>query len=513
MKPFLSIFLPLLVAYATALLWCTDRWNAPTQYFAHCWLVPFVGAFAVWSRRKTWQTQPRATDLRGLWLLVPGLMLHFAGAALMIDSWSASSIALTLPGAAWLALGTKRLRGLWPALLLVLFAIPMPIYVEGRMAFVLKEIAVEGGSWLANLVGADIVRDGDRLLPQGIEGSLFVADACGGLRSLLAMLTLAYCLVFFTGPPSFARRTLLLLVAAPLAVAANVTRIAALCILARWFGVPFAEGTGHTIANVVEWAALLLTMVSVDGLLARRLSTPGNASPPATAELAAAMPTATSLRGPAIVLWLLSVPLLWLSCYRPFSDRSGRAEQIPASIAGYHLEPRTAAQQQVFEKQLPRYRELLGTGDFVWRSYRNSEKHLLKVVALFHDTNWKSVHPPRICIEGSDMVIEQDDLVGAPWLDEAVGSRTVASRIVAKQRSNGWRFVTLSMFGTESWASGDYWDFTMHHLPRALLRQNESGFLLRVESPIYAGEDLSQAQERCREFLAQLVPAARKLVR
>tara|TARA_R110002072_G_scaffold87129_8_gene196749 strand:+ start:12279 stop:13820 length:1542 start_codon:yes stop_codon:yes gene_type:complete len=513
MKPFLCVFLPLLLAYVTALQWCVDRWNAPTEYFAHCWLVPLVGALVVWLRRKSWQTRPRATDLRGLWLLVPGLMMHFAGAALMIDSWSASSIVLTLPGAALLALGAARLRGLWPVLLLVLFAIPMPIYVEGRMAFVLKEIAVEGGSWLANLVGADIVRDGDRLLPRGIDGSLYVAEACGGLRSLLAMLTLAYCLVFFTGPPSVARRVLLLLVAAPLAVAANVARIAALCLLARGFGVPFAEGTGHTVANVVEWAALLLTMVSVDGLLARRLGKSAAAIEVPGAAVVPETTVATSLRGPAIVLWLLAGPLLWLSCYRPFSDRSGRAEQIPTSIAGYTMQPRTTEQQQDFVEHLPRYHELLGTKDFVWRRYVNSEKYAIQVVALFHDTNWKSVHPPRICIEGSDMMIVRDDLVAAPWLDQDVGGRAVASRIVAERRSNRWRYVTLSMFGTESWASGDYWDFTMHHLPRALLRQNESGYLLRVESLLYKGENVAQAEARCREFLQQLLPIARKLLR
>jgi exosortase len=513
MKPLLCVFLPLLCAYATALLWCFDRWNAPTQYFAHCWLVPFVGALVVWLRRKTWQLRPRETDLRGLWLLVPGLLMHFAGAALMIDSWSASSLALTLPGAAWLALGAKRLRGMWPVLVLILFAIPMPIYVEGRLAFVLKEIAVGGGSWLANLVGADVVRNGDRLLPQGVEGSLFVAEACGGLRSLLAMLTIAYCLVFFTGPPSSLRRGVLLLVAAPLAVAANVTRIAALCLMARWFGVPFAEGTGHSVANVVEWAALLVTMVFADGLLVRWLVKSSPEVPAAIESVDSAVPSSTSLRGPAIACWLLAGPLLWLSCYRPFSDRAGRAEQIPAIIAGYQMQPRSEAQQKSFEKSLPRWRELLGTGDFVWRRYRDSSKHMINVVALFHDTNWKSVHPPRICIEGSNMIIEQDDFVEASWLNEAGDSHAITSRIVAKRRSDGWRFVTLSMFGTESWASGDYWDFTMHHLPLALLRQNESGFLLRVESPIYAGEDVAQSQTRCREFLEQLMPSARRLLR
>lgn len=517
MKPFLLVFLPLLLAYATALGWCVDRWNAPTDYFTHCWLLPFVGAAVVWHRRRDWQARARALDLRGLWLLVPGMLLHLLGAALMIDSWSAASIVLTLPGAAWLALGAQRLRGLWPVLALVLFMIPMPIYVEGRMAFVLKEVAVQGGSWLANLAGADIVREGDRLLPQGLEGSLFVADACGGLRSLLAMLTLGYCLVFFTGPPSKARRVLLLLVAAPLAITANVTRIAALCLMARWFGVPFAEGTGHTVANVVEWLALLGALLSMDGLLARRLGGKPTTSAATAPDQAASEPVPTvssSLVKPGVVLWLLAGPLLWLSLYRPFADRDGRAEQIATAIAGYQMEPRSKEQQAAFEQALPRWRELLGTGDFVWRRYRGPEKHLINVVVLFHDTNWKSVHPPRICIEGSNMTIERDDLIEAPWLaPDSFDAGLVVSRIVAKRRSDSWRYLTLSVFGTDSWVSGDYWNFTMHHLPLALLRQNESGFLLRVESPIYTGEQEAAAEQRCREFLQQLLPEARRLLR
>ena len=520
MIAFVAVFLPLLVAYAMALGWCVDCWNAPTEYFAHCWLVPVVGACVLWLRRRDWQQRPRAADLRGLWLLVPGLLLHAFGAALMIDSWSATSIVLTLPGAAWLALGRDRLRGLWSVLALVLFAIPMPIYVEGRLAFLLKEIAVRGGSWLANLVGADVVRNGDRLLPIGLDGALFVADACGGLRSLLAMLTLGYCLVFFTGPASTARRVILMLAVAPLAIAANVTRIAVLCLMARWFGVPFAEGMGHSIANLVEWGALLLTMVVFDGLLVRRLGKSGlvaavaNDNRTVTATVPA---TKTSLRLPALILWLLAPALLWLSYYRPLADRSGRAEMLPKTVANYQLEPRSEAQLGEFAAALPRYRELLGTEDFVWWHYRDQQKHLISLVALFHDTNWKSVHPPRICIEGSDMTIERDDLVAAGWESEDPaanqGVPRVLSRIVAKRRDSVWRYVTLSVFGTEHWASGDYWEFTMHHLPRALLRQNESGFLMRVESPIYSGEQDADAEARCREFLQALMPAARKLLR
>jgi hypothetical protein len=173
------------------------------------------------------------------------------------------------------------------------------------------------------------------------------------------------------------------------------------------------------------------------------------------------------------------------------------------------LLPRNAHDEALFQANLPRFHELLGTRDFVWRSYRGAGGAFVSLVALFHDTNWKSVHPPRICIEGSDMDIESDDLIAAPWLGPAVQ----VSRIRARRRSDGMHFVTLSVFGTHTWASGDYWQFTWHHMPLALLRANESGYLLRVESPLQAGEDAGAAEARCARFLQALVPLAKEMVR
>lgn len=511
MAPLVAVFLPLAVAYATTLGWCVDRWSAPTQYFAHCWLLPFVAAWVLWLRRAQWRERPREVDLRAAWLLLPGLLMHFAGAALMIDSWSATSLILTVPGAAWLALGRPRLQGLWPVVWLVLFAVPAPIFVEGRLAFELKEVAVSGGAAVANLFGAEVLRAGDRLTPAGADGGLFVADACGGLRSLLSMMTLAYCLAFFTGPARPLRRLALLVLAAPLALAANVLRIGALCLLARGFGVAFAEGAGHTVANVVEWLALLATLLGIDGVLSRGGDDAGDAGDAGAAlsTPASTSPRGVSLRGPAVALWLAAGPLLWLSMSRPFADRADRALQLPQAVGAYRLEPRTQEAEERFQAALPRWRELLGTEDFVWRRYRDDQRHLVSLVALFHDTNWKSVHPPRICIEGSNMTILRDELIDAPWLPG--GGRV--SRIEAQSRADSWRYVTLSAFGTADWASGDYWEFVRRHLPRALLRANESGYLLRVESPVYRGEEAGDAAARCEEFLRELLPSAKELVR
>ncbi|MBX3465250.1 MAG: exosortase-associated EpsI family protein, partial [Planctomycetes bacterium] len=211
----------------------------------------------------------------------------------------------------------------------------------------------------------------------------------------------------------------------------------------------------------------------------------------------------------AVGLWLLAGPLLWLGWHRPHVEGAQRAERLPMALAGSELVPRSAAAEERFQRSLPRWRELLGTDDFVWRHYRTGDGHWLGVVALFHDRNWKSVHPPRICIEGSDMDIEQDDVVAAPWL----GDGASVGRIVARNRTSGRRFVTLSLFGTRDWLSGSYAEFTWHHLPRALLRQSVSGFLLRVESALGAGEPAAAAEARCAAFLRELLPAAREVLR
>jgi len=500
----LRVFLPLLVGYATALWWCVERWNAPTGYFGHCWLLPGVAALVVWLRRRTWGEVPAVYDPSGFWLLGPGLLVHLYGALLMIDSASAAGLVFAVPGAAWLALGRARLAGLWPALWLVLFAVPAPIYVEGRAAFVLKEFAVQAGASLGNRLGADVVRAGANLQLAGRTEALFVADACSGLRSLLGLLTVAYCLAFFVGAPRGGRRAVLLLAAAPIAVAANVVRIAALCLLARAFGVPFAEGTGHLLANVCEWVAALGALLLLDAWCSRGAAPPGPAAP-------VRMPAGPRLVPPrvAAALWLAGAALLALSLLRPAGGDQGRAARLPPAVGAFQHAPRDEQELARYRRDRPRFQELLGTPDFAWERYRDAQGRFVHLVLLYHDSNWKSVHPPRICIEGTDMDIEADAVVAAPWL----GDGATVSRIVARSRSDRSRHLTLSLFGTRDWSSGSYEAFWWHHMPRALLRDNASGFLVRVETLIRRGEDDAAAERRCAAFLQDLLPLVREPLR
>ena len=143
------------------------------------------------------------------------------------------------------------------------------------MAFELKEFAVGAGLALTNLFGLGAVRVGADLFVPGQQTPLVVADACGGLRSLLALTTLGYCIALFMGPQRGARRWLLLAAAGPVALLCNVFRIALICWVAAWWGVPFATGTGHDLMNALAWILDLGILLALDQLFIRLSSRRG----------------------------------------------------------------------------------------------------------------------------------------------------------------------------------------------------------------------------------------------
>ncbi len=262
-----AIFLPLLLAYADTLGWIWDRWMQGDSYYTHGPLVLLGAIFITYNRRQQLRDVESIVDPRGWWLLGFGLLLRLIGAAQMVDSLSASSLLVSITGAIWLCLGWKQFRLFIPTIILLGFATPLPLDITGRIAFELKEVAVDWAVALGNAMGLGATRIGSDMRVPGQETPLYVADACSGLRSLLALTTLGYCLAFFLGSANWLRRVVLLVAAMPLAVITNVIRIVGLCFMAKIWGVPFAGNTGHDIMNWAAWLINVTLLLVVDMIL------------------------------------------------------------------------------------------------------------------------------------------------------------------------------------------------------------------------------------------------------
>jgi EpsI family protein len=192
--------------------------------------------------------------------------------------------------------------------------------------------------------------------------------------------------------------------------------------------------------------------------------------------------------------------LAWLAVYRPDVGTEDRAAGMPERVGEFTVVRRNAL--------TPREYALLGTRDVVWRTYRANAGPPVFVIAVFHEANWKSVHPPHICLRGSDMVLRTDQRRRV-----LLGARSVeVGEIQAHSRSARRDYLSWFVYGGPGLATPSYAAFVLHHLPRALFRRNGPGFLLRVETWIDGG-DVETARGRCRQLLEGLLPAAEARLR
>jgi exosortase len=97
-----------------------------------------------------------------------------------------------------------------------------------------------------------VLREGNVLvLP---NATLQVAEACSGIRSMTALLTLALVVARF-GSTRWAARALIIAAAIPIAVVVNGLRVAAAAVGARWFGAAAVEGAVH---EALGWVMFLV---------------------------------------------------------------------------------------------------------------------------------------------------------------------------------------------------------------------------------------------------------------
>ncbi len=239
--------------FAPTLGWLVRSWWVH-PYYAHGLVMPAVAAWFAWRARAGWRAgQP--SDL-GLGLIAAGIALHLAALGWAIFPLSALALLLVLGGLALVVGGPPALRSVAFPLLLLAIAIPLPL-AERAAPFLAAAVARLAATGAA---AADIAvtRTGAEIAVA--NGSLVIGAPCSGLRSLVALFTLAVVLAGVSSGPRL-QRGLLVGLAIPLALAANLLRVTALVWVAGTFGVEqglaFFHGPSSPILFALAAAGLV----------------------------------------------------------------------------------------------------------------------------------------------------------------------------------------------------------------------------------------------------------------
>jgi exosortase len=249
--PLLVAELVLLYAPTVAFLW--DRWTMSVWHNAHGALVPPIVAFLIYFELKRFKGGPAEGSAWGFLLLVPALVLHAVDAGIHTQLLAAISIVIALPGLSLLLIGAERTRAIAFPLLFLLAALPIPLGMTEQIHMQLRLIATAATASIVPYMGIPVFAEGTTL--QLSTGRLQITDACSGFSTLYAAAAVALLTAYST--PGWRRRALVLGLAAPLAIAANILRVVSLTALTVWTGPQVLDTFIHPLSGMLTFALAL----------------------------------------------------------------------------------------------------------------------------------------------------------------------------------------------------------------------------------------------------------------
>lgn len=194
-----------------------DWWNDPEA--GHGLL---LAPLAVWLAVRAPRVDSRPNLLLGCAILLVAVVLRYAGGIAAEFFTMRVSMLVALAGLVVVHLGVRQALAWWLPFTLLALSIPLPQVVLGTLALPLQLVASKIGAAMLEARHVPVALAGNVIRIPGRE--LFVTEACSGLRSMTALLSLGVLLgaMVLRHPAS---RVAFLLMALPVAILVNAIRV------------------------------------------------------------------------------------------------------------------------------------------------------------------------------------------------------------------------------------------------------------------------------------------------
>ncbi|MEW6983623.1 exosortase A [Colwelliaceae bacterium 6471] len=257
-----KLFLPLFVCVVA---WMVVYWQPlnnmvatwlSSETYKHCFFILPIALYLIYEKR----------DHLGLieikpayWLLVPLLLGQIAylfaelmGINLFLEICAYGSLICLI----WLVFGTQMIKALMFPLFYLVLAIPMGEELVPALQNVTADISV----FLVKLTGIPVYREG--LYIYVSNGTFEVAEACAGIRFLIATIAIGflYAYLFYR---SFWRRTVFVLLCIAIPILANGIRAYGIIAIGHYSNMEHAVGADHLVYGWFFFAFILLLLMAI----------------------------------------------------------------------------------------------------------------------------------------------------------------------------------------------------------------------------------------------------------
>jgi exosortase len=266
----LGSLLALVWSYWTTLAEMAQTWSREPQY-SHGFLVPMFAGVLLWLRRERFRPDDFQPGWWGLPLVAVAVVLRLYGTWYHYTYFDAVSFVLCLAGVWLMVGGLPAWRWAWPAVLFLLFMVPLPDRVNIALSVPLQTVATESSTWVLQTIGLPAVSEGNVIR---INDSLIgIVEACSGLRMLVVFFALSTGMALVIKAP-LGDKLVLVVSSVPIALLVNIIRITLTGALSEMVSSQVAHVFFHDVAGWLmpplalgflwlEWKALGKLLIEV----------------------------------------------------------------------------------------------------------------------------------------------------------------------------------------------------------------------------------------------------------
>jgi exosortase len=248
--------------------WLTD------SSWSHGFLIPLFSLYFLDQAKNEILNLRTKPNYLGLFFMILGILFYFFNiiSPSGYGYFRPTSMIATLGAIVLFLGGWSLVKYTWLPVLFLVFAVPLPDRIYFRLTYPLQELAAKVTGVLLNLVSGmeatvsgvliDVIYKGQRLDPP-----LNVAEACSGMRLLMAFLALGVAMAYLHYRPVW-QRIVLLASTIPIAIFCNIVRVTATGFIYILIHPKYAQGIYHDLLGL----AMLPLAFGLYGLLALFIS-------------------------------------------------------------------------------------------------------------------------------------------------------------------------------------------------------------------------------------------------
>lgn len=272
----LAVLAAVAYSYAGIFELLAHTWWTEADY-SHGFLVPVFSAYLLWHRRSLLPTGRASGAWWGLVLIAVAGAMRWGSTYFFYPLLAPVSLLPCLLGVALLAGGVAAAKWSWPAILFLIFMIPLPGALAGLLSNPLQTLATNASTWLLQTLGMPAIARGNVILLA--KNEIGVVDACSGLRMLMLFTAITVGASFVIDRPLW-EKVLISLSAMAIGLVVNILRITVTAFAYEYVGKKLGDLIFHDLAGwLMMPAATLLLMLELFVLSKILVAPPGEGGP------------------------------------------------------------------------------------------------------------------------------------------------------------------------------------------------------------------------------------------